>query len=52
MDSATTAYLGVVIMRVWAVLLVGAVLGLSACSLQLPAGNDVEEPFFQSTYDD
>ena len=39
-------------MRIWAVLLAGLVLGLQACSLQLPAGNDVEEPFFKSTYED
>ncbi|MEZ5848524.1 MAG: hypothetical protein R3C70_17390 [Geminicoccaceae bacterium] len=35
-------------MRILAVLLAVSVLGLSACSLQLPAGNDVKEPFFAS----
>lgn len=37
-------------MRILAIVLAVSVLGLSACSLQLPAGNDVKEPFFASTY--
>jgi len=37
-------------MRLLALFAVAAVLGLSACSLQLPTGNDVQEPFFASTY--
>ena len=37
-------------MRITALAIVLSALSLSACSLQLPAGNDVHEPFFAKTY--
>ena len=39
-------------MRSLALCVIVSVVGLSACSLQLPGGPVKDEPFFASTYED
>lgn len=39
-------------MRVLMIMLAFSMMGLSACSLQLPGGPVADEPFFASTYED
>lgn len=39
-------------MRFLVLFMTVSVLGLSACSLQLPGGNVADEPFFEGTYEE